>query len=91
MRSVYDCPTSDILPVRTVGMCFIPHGLFSSIIHRRPCHGAPYNVRRIAVVRIDPRWITSNLAAAVCLQSVNLCAARWSVAVQVWCDCVVGM
>jgi len=49
-RSFYDCPTSDV-PIQVVGMCCsFPRGLFSSIVHRCPCPGAPYNLPRFDVV-----------------------------------------
>lgn len=74
-RSFYDCPTSDIVPVQIVGMCWTYiRGLFSSIVHRCPCHGAPY--RYLPWLRMDPRRITGNLAASPCSHSVNECAAR---------------
>jgi hypothetical protein len=49
-RRFYDCLTSDT-PVQVVGMhCTCTRGLFSSIVHRCRCHGAPYNLPRFAVI-----------------------------------------
>lgn len=65
-RSFYDCPTSDIVPVQVVGLYFYSRFvlIYRSKMSMSWCAVKLY--RDLPWLRMDPRRITGNLAAAPC-------------------------